>query len=141
MPEPTLPLPLPTPDNVEFWQRARQRELVLQRCRDCRHYTFPPRPACIVCGSTQREWVKASGRGKVFSFVITHQPVHPALQGKVPWAIVDVEMEEGVHLLSNVVQCAPHDIRIGLPVEVVFEDVTSEITLPKFRVVTEGRGA
>ncbi|MBI4308358.1 MAG: Zn-ribbon domain-containing OB-fold protein [Chloroflexi bacterium] len=141
MSEPSLPSPTPTPDTEEFWQRAKQQKLVLQRCRDCHQYTFPPRPTCTVCGSNQREWVKASGRGKVYTFVITHQPVHPGLQGKTPWNIVVVELEEGVHVISNIVQCALQDIQIGLPVEAVFEDVTSEITLPKFRVAAQGRSA
>ena len=135
MPDPQLPVPTPTLDNLEFWQGAKRRELLLQRCVDCGNHTFPPRPGCVVCGSTRREWVRASGRGKVHSFVVTHQPVHPALRGKTPWGIVDVELEEGVHMISNVVGCAPDDLRIGLPVEVVFEDVSEEIAVPRFRVV------
>jgi uncharacterized OB-fold protein len=74
-----------------------------------------------------------SGRGAVFSFAVMHQAVHPGFAAEVPYPIVVVELEEGVRLLSNLVDCPLAEVRIGLPVEVVFEDVTAEVTLPKFR--------
>ncbi len=135
MAEQDFSLPVPTFDNLEFWRRARQRELVLQRCGPCREFTFPPRPTCVFCGSPEREWVSVSGRGTIANFTITHQPLHPSLRGKTPWAVVEVELEEGVRMITNVVNCPPGELSIGVPVEVVFEDVSEQITLPKFRVV------
>jgi uncharacterized OB-fold protein len=77
--------------------------------------------------------VRSPGRGKVYSYVITRQPVSAAFRERLPWGVVEVELEEGVHLISNVVDVDPDDIEIGLDVEVVFEAVNDEITLPKFR--------
>jgi len=88
---------------------------------------------CPECNSWNTEWVKASGRGKVYSWMVAFQPFHPAFFGDVPYAVVMVELEEGVRLTANMVDCKPDDLYIGMPVEVVFDDVTEEITLPKFR--------
>jgi len=129
-----LPLPVPSPDTREYWEKARAHELVLQRCAKCGRYTHPPRPVCGGCGSEALEWVRSQGKGRVYSFVITCQPVHPALAGKTPWAVVEVELEEGVHLYGNVVDCPAESIRIDMPVRVVFRDVTAEVTLPQFSV-------
>ncbi|MBI2857557.1 MAG: OB-fold domain-containing protein [Chloroflexi bacterium] len=126
-------MPVIDPDNQEFWQACKRRELVLQRCPDCKTFRHPPRPMCHGCNSMKVEWVRSRGRGTVFSYVITVEPVHPALAGKVPFATVVVELDEGVLLTSNVIDCDPYAISIGMPVEVTFEDVAEGITLPKFR--------
>jgi hypothetical protein len=78
------------------------------------------------------DWVKLSGKGKVYSWTTVTHPVHPAFE--VPYAVVIVELDEGVRLVSNIVDCKPEDLYIGMPVEVIFEDVTEEVTLPKFRL-------
>jgi len=80
------------------------------------------------------EWVKVSGKGRVYSWTIVTRPVHPAFE--VPYAVVIVELDERVRLVSNIVDCKPEDVYIGMPVEVTFEDVTGEITLPKFRLAS-----
>lgn len=74
-----------------------------------------------------------SGRGEVFSFYIMHQVYHPGFADAVPYAVVLVKLDEGPKMISNLVGVASHEIRIGMRVEVVFEDVNDEITLPKFR--------
>lgn len=135
-----LPLPVIDPDNAEFWAACKRHELVLQRCGQCKTLRHPPRPMCHVCNSMTSEWVKSNGRGRIYSYVITVQPIHPGLVGKVPLATVRVQLEEGVLFTSNVVGCAPDEIRIDMPVEVVFEDVTQEITLPKFRLSRQVEG-
>jgi uncharacterized OB-fold protein len=81
------------------------------------------------------EWVKSQGRGTVYTFTITRQPVSRAFEGLLPWAVVDVELDEGVHFISNLVGCDLEEIVIGMQVDVVFEEVNSEITLPKFKKV------
>jgi len=88
---------------------------------------------CAACGSWQWEWAASSGRGTVFTWTTVARALHPAFQGDTPYAAVVVEMDEGVRLLSQVTDCAPDQLRIGMPVEVVFEEVTPEVTLPKFR--------
>ena len=132
----SLPLPVIDPDNAEFWAACKRRELVLQRCADCKTIKHPPRPMCHACNSMASEWFKASGRGQVYSYIITVQAIHPGLVGKVPFNTVRVQLEEGVMFTSNVVECDPYAISIGMPVEVVFEDVNEEITLPKFKPVS-----
>ena len=127
------PLPEITPAMAPFWDAARRHELVVQRCRGCGAHRFPARDICSRCLGREADWVPVSGRGSVFSFAIMHQVYHPGFADAVPYAVVVVELEEGARLISNVVGCPVGEVAIGLPVEVVFEDVTGEVTLPVFR--------
>ena len=131
----SVPKPLPqiAPEMAPFFEAARRHELVVQRCRGCGTPRFPARDQCSKCLSRESEWVRASGRGEVFSFAVMHQVYHPGFADEVPYAVVVIELEEGARLVSNLVDCPVQDIRIGMPVEVVFDDVTPEVTLPKFR--------
>jgi len=88
---------------------------------------------CPDCGSFNYEWAKSAGKGKVFSWAITDQPMLPQFADAVPYAIAIVELEEGVRIATWVVDVLPDELSIGLPVEVEFDDVTSGVTLPKFR--------
>jgi uncharacterized OB-fold protein len=127
------PLPNISPEMAPFFEAARRHELVVQRCRGCGACRFPAREICSRCLSREADWAPASGRGTVFSFAIMHQVYHPGFADEVPYAIVVVELEEGARMLSNLVGCPVHEIAAGMPVEVVFDDVTPEVTLPKFR--------
>lgn len=131
MSTPARPLPEITPAMAPFFEAARRHELVAQRCSGCGTYRFPAREICSHCLSRVAAWVPVSGRGAVFSRAIMHQSYHPGLE--TPYAVVVVELEEGARLLSNIVGCPPASVRIGMPVEVVFEDLTPTVTLPKFR--------
>lgn len=128
-----LPLPVPSPDNQQFWDALTEGELRIQRCAACNTLRHPPRPMCPQCRSFDVEWVRMSGRGTVFSYIVTHQPIHPALVDRVPFATVIVELEEGPRLTTNLVDVSPAEITIGMPVEVVFQRASDEITLPLFR--------
>jgi len=88
---------------------------------------------CAECSSWQWEWTRSGGRGTVFTWTVATRAMHPAFQADVPYAAVVIEMAEGVRLLSQVVDCPSDELAIGMPVEVVFDEVTPEITLPKFR--------
>ena len=90
-----FPLPVPNLDNQEFWDQCRQHRLVLRRCLDCRSFYHPPRPNCPECASSNLEWVESPGKGKVYTYVITRQPVNPAFRERLPWGVVEVELEEG----------------------------------------------
>ena len=127
------PLPRVTPELAPFFAAARERKLVVQRCSGCGQLRFPPRELCSRCWSRDAEWVPVSGRGEVFSFYWMHQIYHPGFAAEVPYAVVIVALEEGPHVLSNMVDCSREELRIGLPVEATFEDVSAEVTLPKFR--------
>ncbi len=127
--------PLPALDGLAkgFYDWCKQGELRFQRCTDCGSWRHVPREMCAACGSWQWTWEQSSGRGTVFTWTVIARALHPAFQSDTPYAPVVVEMEEGVRVLSQVVDCAPDQLQIGMPVEVVFEEVTPEVTLPKFR--------
>jgi len=129
------PLPQADPDSRPYWEWARKHELRILRCGDCGTFVHFPRPLCWNCQSFNLSWERVSGRGRVYSYVIVHHPAIPSFADQIPYAIVVVELEEqkGLRVPSNLVDCPLDRIRIDLPVEVVFEDVTEEITLPKFR--------
>lgn len=129
----SLPLPVPDEDSAPFWEYCREGELRAQRCTACGRLRHPPRPVCPQCGSTAVEWQLLSGRGRVFTYAVSHQAIHPALEGRVPFTTLVVELDEGLRFTSNLVEGSPA-IEIGTPVEVVFEPQNDEITLPRFRV-------
>jgi uncharacterized OB-fold protein len=118
-----------------YWEALARHELYFQRCRDCGRKRFYPRALCPNCLSSATEWVRASGRATVYSFTVTHQNQAPGFREELPYVLALVELEEGVRMMSNVIGCAPDQVRIGMAVEVVFEDATPEITLPRFRAV------
>jgi uncharacterized OB-fold protein len=138
MPTISKPIPSVTPDMREFFAGAREGRLIVQKCDNCGTLRFPAYEICAKCSSTKAKWVPVSGRGEVFSFNIMHQVYHPAFAAEVPYAVVVVELEEGCKFVSNLVGINPHEIRCGMPVEVVFEKVSDEVSLPKFQLRAAG---
>jgi len=130
-----LPLPDPSEEGAPFWAALRGGELRLQRCAACGQTQHPPRAMCATCRSFEFEWAPSSGRGTVYSYVVTHQPIHPALAGHTPFATVEVELDEGPRLTSNLVDVPPDEIEIGMPVRLVLERIDDEVTMPYFRRV------
>lgn len=132
---PGLPLPAVTDDTRPFWDACRRRTLVVQRCTGCATLRHPPAPVCWRCRSFAHQWVAVSGQGTVFTHTVVHRAFLPALEGHVPYAVVLVGLDDapGVRILSNLVEAPPEAVRIGLPVEVVFEDVAPDVTVPRFR--------
>jgi len=130
-----LPLPLPTRDNQPFYEAARRGELRLQRCGACGRFRHYPRPTCPGCLSRDVAWERASGRGTVWTWTIVRGPTLPAFEPKLPYNVVDVLLDEGVHLVSEVLDCPPDEIRAGMPVEAVFVPASADVTLVKFRRV------
>ncbi len=128
-----LPLPQPTEEAVPFFEALKEGELRLPKCARCARLSFPPRAMCPDCQSFDFEWARVSGRGTIYSYVVTHQPIHPALVDHTPFATVEVELEEGPRITSNLVDVPPDAIEIGMAVEVVFEVIDDEVTLPLFR--------
>lgn len=127
------PLPRPTEDSAPFWEAAHRGELCMQKCSDCGHFRFPPSILCARCLSERHEWTKLSGRGTVFSWIVVHQSQHPAFNPDTPYNVAIVELEEGPRLHTRIVGCANDDIRIGLPVEVVFDRVDDQVSLVNFK--------
>jgi uncharacterized OB-fold protein len=129
------PKPLPRVDEESkgFWEACRRHELFVQRCESCGELRHYPRALCPSCLSDRVEWVRCSGKGTVYTFTVTYQNQAPGFREELPYVLAYVELEEGVRMLTNLIGCAPEEVRIGMPVEVVFDDVTPEATLPKFR--------
>ncbi|HZP41556.1 MAG TPA: Zn-ribbon domain-containing OB-fold protein [Candidatus Binatia bacterium] len=134
MPDYPGPLPIPTPESRPFWEAARRHELSLPRCRACGRFHYFPRAACPFCLSPDLAWQRASGRGTLYTFTVVHRGLRGFPLGP-PYVLAVVELAEGPRMMTNLVGIAPDpaQIRIGMPVEVAFEDVTREVALPRFR--------
>jgi uncharacterized OB-fold protein len=136
MAEPSKPrraLPRVDEESKGFWEACRRHELRVQRCRSCgapRHY---PRALCPKCLSSDTEWILCSGRGEVYTFTVMHQNQAPAFRDRLPYALAYVTLEEGVQICTTIVDCPVEEVRIGMPVEVVFEDVDDEMAIPHFK--------
>ena len=133
------PLPQPTDASRPFWDACRKHELRIQRCLACGTLIHYPKIHCPKDGSERFEWALMSGRGSVYSFVVAHRAFHESFKRDLPYVIAIIELEEGVRLMSNVIGVDPDAVRIGLPVEVTFEDASETIALPKFRARAEAR--
>jgi uncharacterized OB-fold protein len=128
------PIPVPTPETRPFWEAARRHELSIQRCRACGRHVFYPRAACPHCFAADLEWRRVSGRGTLHTFTVVHRGQR-GFPLAAPYVIAIVELDEGPRMMTNLVgvDADPARLRIGMPVEVVFEDVSPEIALPRFR--------
>ena len=127
------PLPTPLPWTSPFWEGCKRHELLIQRCGDCGVNVFYPKLYCPNCLSPNMEWIRSSGRGKVYSFTTIYSYAPTAFADSVPYTVAIVRLEEGVQMMSNVVDCAPDEVRCDMEVRVTFDDVTDDFTLPKFR--------
>ncbi|MBI3989981.1 MAG: OB-fold domain-containing protein [candidate division NC10 bacterium] len=126
-------MPIPSQETLPFWEGTKAGELFFQRCRACRRFRFYPRALCPYCLSGEADWVPSTGRGTVYSFTICHRPASEAFAAMVPYVVALIDMEEGVRLMSTIVGCELEAVRIGMPVEVLFEPVSDTITLYQFR--------
>jgi uncharacterized OB-fold protein len=129
----TRPLPVINDLNRPHWEGARNHEFLIQRCEDCGHMWFPPMPNCSNCLSTESEWTRVSGRGTVFSYIVYHQGWLPGFKDEVPYNVAIIELDEGVRFINNVVGAPNETIEVGMPVEVTFEDVSPDVTIPRFK--------
>jgi len=131
----TKPLPIITDDNREYWNYCKAHEFRMQKCRDCGHIRFPPNILCPKCHSMEAEWVKLSGRGKIYSFVVYRVPYHPGYTNDIPYDVAVIQLDEGPRMDSNITGIEISELKVDMPVEVYFDDVTEEVSLPKFRPV------
>lgn len=133
MAEWTKPLPTISGETRPYWEACRRGELLIQRCDACNEYQFYPRGMCVACFSPQIRWIKASGKGTVWSFTVTRQNRTPGFAEEVPYVLALVELDEGVKMFTNIVECPPREVRIGMAVEVTFVRATDQITVPFFK--------
>ena len=128
------PVPEADPDSAPFWAACREHRLMLQKCAGCGVFRYPPGPFCPHCRSRRSEWIQSAGRARVFSWIVVTHPVPKEVYaGDVPYVVALVELDEGVRMASNIVGCAPSDVRGDMHVEVLFDDVAPGITLPRFK--------
>ncbi len=130
------PLPQPNADDKNFWDGCKEHQLRFQKCRSCGLVRWPPSIICPMCYSNDTEWIVASGKGKVYTFAIYHQSYHQAFENELPYVTASVELEEGPRILTNIVGCSPDEVRCDMPVKVIWEDITEEFSLPKFKPVS-----
>jgi len=130
------PLPHPNADDKIFWEGCREHHLRFQKCEECGLVRWPPSAICPNCYSRDTIWISAAGKGKVYTFAIFHRAYHPGFEGELPYVTAVVELEEGPHFLTNIVGCRPDEVKCDMVVEVIWEDITEEFSLPKFRPVS-----
>ncbi len=127
-------IPLPDDDTAPFWEGCKRHEFLIQQCGACHAFRYPTRPMCAECGDRDFAWVKSKGAGKIYSYAIPNHPSgNKALQTLVPYNFVLVELAEGVRVVSNLLDVPTKEIKIGMPVHVVFTQVKPGVVLPHFR--------
>ena len=127
------PLPSPDPETRPFWDGCREGVLLIQKCSDCGEVRFPPTSYCPHCRSGAFDWIRASGRGRVFSWIVVRHPVPKEVYaGDVPYVVALVTLDEGVRMVANIRGLEPEDVAADMRVEAMFDAVTPEITLPFF---------
>jgi len=127
--------PLPEEDKWSgpFYEAARDGKLVAQRCAATGKFFFPPSPVSPFTRDKEWSWEPLAGTGKIASYVVMHQKYFPGFADEVPYPVIEVELDEGVRLISNIVELGDRELAVGLPVEVVFSKVSDEFTLPLFK--------
>jgi uncharacterized OB-fold protein len=128
-----LPRPLSPEVTRPFWEAAKRHELVIPRCTICDHLFFYPRSECPRCLSNHLEWMQASGRARLHTYTVVYQPANAAFRDDTPYIYAVVQLDEGPRMVSNVVQCEIDAVRVDMPLEAIFDDVTPEWTLVKFK--------
>ncbi len=122
--------PSMTADTQFFWDGVKEHKLLVQRCTECGRLRHPPRPMCPHCRALEWDTVEASGRGTVYSFVMPHHPPMPGFDG--PYVVALVDLEEGTRLVTNLVDLAPEQVSVGMPVRVRYEEFDGGVVLPLF---------
>jgi len=130
------PMPRPSKWSRPFWENTKQGKLTLKRCKDCGHMDQPPYLYCTNCMSENSEWIEASGKGKLKAYAINVYMVPFPFWDDMPYVVAMVELAEGVTMISNIVECDHDKLKNGMDLEVVFDKVSEEFTLPKWRPAT-----
>jgi uncharacterized OB-fold protein len=129
-----MPQPMADSEAVPWWEAAGEHRLVVQRCTECSHTRLPPAPICPECRSERSDWQEVSGRGEIYSYTVVHRPI--ALDQEVPFvvAVIALEGAGGVRMITNIVDADHAALAIGLPVEVVWEDMSDDLSIPRFKL-------
>ena len=129
------PIPVPQGESDYYWEKAKKEELWLRKCNECQETYFYPRDISPCCFSKDTSWIQATGRAKLFTYGIVHRAPHAGFVDDVPFVTAIVQLEEGPKMATNIVMQdpTPEKLQIDMPLEVVFDSITDEITLPKFK--------
>jgi uncharacterized OB-fold protein len=127
-------LPTLSDENRPFWDAAKRQELHMQQCQDCNHIRYPINHICPKCLSGRAEWKRLSGRGEVFSYIVFHQVYHAGFAKDVPYNVAMIQLEEGPRMFSNVIGVPTDQVKVGDKVEVTFDKVTEDVTIPRFQL-------
>lgn len=133
----SMPAPLASATTLPWWEAAAEHRLVVQRCTSCEHTRHPPAPICPECRSGESDWKEVSGRGEVYTFTIVHRPIAAGQELPYLVAVIALEGSGGLRIISNLVGVDPGEVEIGLPVDVVWEDMSADLAIPRFRPVSE----
>jgi len=130
-----MPQPMADNDSVAFWKAAAEHRLVVQCCSDCSRKRLPAAPVCPSCRSDASDWQDVSGRGELYTYTIVHRAI--AADQQLPFVIAVIELDgaEGVRIISNLVETPLENLKIGMAVEVVWEDMGPELAIPRFRAL------
>ena len=124
---------MPTEDSAPYWQAAASGRLLLQRCQSCGATQFYPRALCSTCLSDKLEWVESAGLGLVYSFSSVEVAPSSAFLGDLPYVVALVRLDEGVQMLTRIVDCSPETVEIGMRVRVAFQQLSDGVALPVYR--------
>lgn len=127
------PLPVPTDWSRPFWEGAKQHRLLLKKCGKCGNIDQPPYLYCTNCMAEEHEWIEASGKGTLYAYAINTFGVPFPFWDDMPYVLAIIDLDEGSRMISNIVECDHDKLKNGMKLEVVFDDVSPEITLPKWR--------
>ncbi len=121
------------PWTKDFWAATKEGKLLVQQCRDCNSNIFFPKKVCPECWSENLTWIESSGKAKVYSFTEMMDQVEPVFWEDIPYIIAEVDLAEGFAMTTRIVNCDIESLEIGMEVEVVFEALTDEVSMPYFQ--------
>jgi uncharacterized OB-fold protein len=126
------PLPVIDPDSQPYWDALRSHRLMLRSCKWCGQPHFYPRSLCPHCHCEDLQWIEASGCGVIYSYTVARKPAGPAFKADVPYVVAIVQLDEGPRMMTRIVTTDPASVHIGAAVQVVYDDVAPDLTLPTF---------
>jgi len=128
----TKPMPVTQPWSEKFWEGTKEGKLLIQFCNDCNSKIFYPRKFCPECWSANLSWMEGSGKAKIHTFSTAYSNVEPKFMDELPYTVAFVDLDEGIRMMTRIVDCKPEDIKFGMDVEVVFHE-REGFFLPYFR--------
>lgn len=130
------PIPLKNEDNKPYWDAADQHKLMLQKCNDCNAYAHPPGPTCASCGSDKMTWEDFGSdvTATIYSYIITYRPFLPGFQDDLPTIIALGKLDKApeVKIMCNVRNCSDKDVKVDMPVKMIWEEINEERALPQW---------